>query len=146
MQYIKQTRLSVSRVEPKEWDFIMQLAGETLQDGPVEKDWVIVSKGDVQPGAEEEKKMIVDEAANAVADVAEQSAEVVAGQVGEAVAEEVGTEAAAETADGAAHDVAEAGAEEVAEAIEEDAALAEVAQGGGSGNHSFTHPRVRQPK
>lgn len=135
MQYIKQTRLSVSRVEPKEWDFIMQLAGETLQDGPVEKDWVIVNKGDVQPGAEEGKKMIVDEAANAVTDVAEKSAEVVAGQVGEAVVEEVGTEAAAETADGAAHDVAEAGAEEVAETIEEDAALAEAAQDDGSGNH-----------
>jgi predicted RNA-binding protein with PUA-like domain len=133
MQYIKQGRLSVSKVEPKEWNFIMQLAGETLRDKSIEKDWVVVSQEDAQPGAEEED-MIVDEAANAVANVVEEFAEVVAERVGEAVAEEADAETAAKIADEVAHDVAEAVTDEVVEAIREDASVAEAAQRGDSGN------------
>ena len=144
MQYIKQSRLSVSRVEPNEWDFIMRLAGETLRDKSVEKEWVIVSREDAQPGAEEEE-MIVDEAANAVANVIEEFAEVVAQQVGEAVAEEAGAETAAEIADDVAHDVAEAVTEEVVEAFGEDATVVEVAQRGSTGD-AFRCQSICRPK
>jgi predicted RNA-binding protein with PUA-like domain len=120
MQLLKMARLSVCMVKPVEWDFIMNLASETLAEERVEKDWVVVSQEDAQPGAQEEEQA-VEEAVNAVADVIEGVAEAVAEQVGDVVAEEAGPEVAAVVADEVAHEVAEAVAEQVAETIEEEA-------------------------
>jgi len=73
MQYITAARLSVSKVEPKEWDFIMNLAGETLAEAPVEKDWVVLSQE------------AVEDAATAIANTVEGIAGAVAEKAGEIV-------------------------------------------------------------
>ena len=72
MQYITAARLSVSKVESKEWNFIMKLAGETLAEERVEKDWVFLSQDDV-----------VEDAAHAVANVISGVAHAVAEKAGD---------------------------------------------------------------
>jgi len=72
MQYITSARLSVSKVEPKEWNFVMKLAGETLAEERAEKDWVFLSQDDV-----------VEDAAHAVANVISGVAHAVAEKAGD---------------------------------------------------------------
>jgi predicted RNA-binding protein with PUA-like domain len=125
MQLFTQSRLSVSKVSPDEWSFILSLANETEPRslyGPEVPKAIAAAEDLSMVHAEavvEQQETVTELVGEAIADVVEGIAESAAEVIGEEVAEEVAEDIRQELGSDVAEGVQEEIADEVAEQVED---------------------------